>query len=47
MMTDILVADVPAGASDSSLAFVSAADKVLVVWLGNQQVFSMLIHLSR
>ena len=37
--TDILVADVPAGASDSSLAFVSAADKVLVVLVGEPTSF--------
>ena len=36
---DILVADVPAGASDSSLAFVSAADKVLVVLVGEPTSF--------
>ena len=37
--TDILVVDVPAGASDSSLAFVSAADKVLVVLVGEPTSF--------
>ncbi len=37
--TDILVADVPAGASDSSLAFVSAADKVLIVLVGEPTSF--------
>ena len=37
--TDMLVADVPAGASDSSLAFVSAADKVLIVLVGEPTSF--------
>jgi len=37
--TDILVADVPAGASDSSLAFVAAADKVLIVLVGEPTSF--------
>jgi flagellar biosynthesis protein FlhG len=37
--TDMLIADVPAGASDSSIAFVSAADKVLIVLVGEPTSF--------
>lgn len=37
--TDILIADVPAGASDSSIAFVGAADRVLVVLVGEPTSF--------
>lgn len=37
--TDILVVDVPAGASDSSLAFVAAADAVLIVLVGEPTSF--------
>ena len=39
--TEVLIADVPAGASDSSIAFVAAADRVVVVWLASQQAFLM------
>lgn len=37
--TDQLIIDVPAGASDSSVAFVSAADRVLVVLVGEPTSF--------
>lgn len=37
--TDILITDVPAGASDSSVAFVGAADRVLVVLVGEPTSF--------
>ena len=37
--TDVLVADAPAGASDSSIAFVSAADRVVVVLVGEPTSF--------
>ncbi len=37
--TEILIADVPAGASDSSIAFVAAADRVLVVLVGEPTSF--------
>ena len=37
--TDMLIADVPAGAADSSIAFVSAADKVLIVLVGEPTSF--------
>ena len=37
--TDVLVADAPAGASDSSIAFVTAADRVVVVLVGEPTSF--------
>ena len=37
--TEVLIADVPAGASDSSIAFVAAADRVLVVLVGEPTSF--------
>jgi len=37
--TDLLVADAPAGASDSSIAFVAAADRVIVVLVGEPTSF--------
>lgn len=37
--TEILVADAPAGASDSSIAFVAAADRVVVVLVGEPTSF--------
>ena len=37
--TEILIADVPAGASDSSLAFVAAADRVIIVLVGEPTSF--------
>jgi flagellar biosynthesis protein FlhG len=36
---DVLVADVPAGASDNSIAFVAAADRVVVVLVGEPTSF--------
>ena len=37
--TEVLIADVPAGASDSSIAFVAAADRVVVVLVGEPTSF--------
>lgn len=37
--TDVLFADAPAGASDSSIAFVTAADRVVVVLVGEPTSF--------
>jgi len=37
--TDVLIADAPAGASDSSIAFVTAADRVVVVLVGEPTSF--------
>ena len=37
--TEVLIADVPAGASDSSIAFVAAADRVIVVLVGEPTSF--------
>ena len=37
--TEILIADVPAGASDSSIAFVAAADRVVIVLVGEPTSF--------
>lgn len=37
--TEVLIADVPAGASDSSVAFVAAADRVIVVLVGEPTSF--------
>ncbi len=37
--TDLLVADAPAGASDSSIAFVAAADRIIVVLVGEPTSF--------
>ena len=37
--TEVLIADVPAGASDSSIAFVAAADRVAVVLVGEPTSF--------
>ena len=37
--TEILIADAPAGASDSSIAFVAAADRVVVVLVGEPTSF--------
>tara|TARA_B100000287_G_scaffold340686_1_gene327167 strand:+ start:61 stop:552 length:492 start_codon:yes stop_codon:yes gene_type:complete len=36
---DFLVVDIPAGASDSSIAFVSASDRILVVLVGEPTSF--------
>ena len=36
---EVLIADVPAGASDSSIAFVAAADRVVVVLVGEPTSF--------
>jgi flagellar biosynthesis protein FlhG len=37
--SEVLIADVPAGASDSSIAFVAAADRVVVVLVGEPTSF--------
>jgi len=37
--TEVLIADAPAGASDSSIAFVAAADRVIVVLVGEPTSF--------
>ena len=42
--TEVLIADVPAGASDSSIAFVAAADRVVVVLVGEPTAFLMHIR---
>ena len=38
-LTEVLVADVPAGASDNSIAFVAAADRVIIVLVGEPTSF--------